>query len=389
MPYRRLCGFYFCYFAAVGALIPYLALYLQSISFTPVQIGALMALLAVSRIIAPNLWSWVSDLRRQRMRLVRLTTLAATIAFAGTLMDTGFGWMAAVVLLFAFFWDACLPQMEAATLNHLRGQRPQYARIRLWGSVGFILTAVGMGIVLERAGTWWLLPSMLVLLASVCLATLLVPEAPREPVVAAAGPSLPRLFLQTPVLGFLAACLLMHASHGPYYTFYSIYLEESGYTRDMIGMLWAFGVLCEIGVFLLMPRLHARINLQRILLLSFAVAVARWLLIGHFPQRLAVLLLAQVLHGATFGAYHAAAIELVYRFFVGRYQVRGQAIYGSVGFGLGGTVGSLYSGFAWARLGSTHTFELAALLAGLAFLLAWVALRPGVGIADSGSARAK
>lgn len=389
MPYRRLCGFYFCYFAAVGALIPYLALYLQSLGFTPVQIGALMALLAVSRIIAPNLWSWLSDLRRQRMRLVRLTMLAATIAFAGTLMGTSFAWMATVILLFALFWDACLPQMEAATLNHLRGQRPRYARIRLWGSVGFILTAVGMGMVLDRAGTWWLLPSMLVLLAGVCLATLLVPEAPRAPTAAAAGPSLPKLFLQAPVLGFLAACLLMHASHGPYYTFYSIYLEQFEYSRGMIGMLWAFGVLCEIGVFLLMPRMHARVDLQRILLISFAAAAARWLLIGHFPQHLEVLLLAQVLHGATFGAYHAAAIELVHRLFVGRYQVRGQAIYSSIGFGLGGTVGGLYSGLSWARLGPTHTFELAALLAALAFLLIYVALRPGAGIDDSESARAK
>ncbi|MCI0434923.1 MAG: MFS transporter, partial [Gemmatimonadetes bacterium] len=126
MPYWRLCGFYLCYFAAVGALIPYLALYLRSIAFTPVQIGGIFALLMVSRIIAPNLWSWLADLRGQQMGLVRLAAFAATIAFAGMLVDTRFGWVALVMLLFAFFWDACLPQVEATTLNHLRGRLAQY-----------------------------------------------------------------------------------------------------------------------------------------------------------------------------------------------------------------------------------------------------------------------
>lgn len=386
MPYWRLCGFYLCYFAAVGALIPYLALYLRSIAFTPVQIGGIFALLMVSRIIAPNLWSWLADLRGQQMGLVRLAAFAATIAFAGMLVDTRFGWVALVMLLFAFFWDACLPQVEATTLNHLRGRLAQYARIRLWGSIGFILTAVGLGLLLERVGTWWLLPSVLLLLTSVWFSTLLIPESPRG-APQATGARLHRLFLRPPVIGFLGACLLMHASHGPYYTFYSIYLEDHAYPRGMIGALWAFGVVCEIGVFLLMPRIHARLRPRQILLASFVAAAARWLLIGYFPQRPELLIAAQALHGVTFGAYHAAAIELVHRFFTGRHQVRGQAIYGSVGFGLGGALGSLYSGFAWARIGPAHTFELAALLAALAFAFLYMALRPGGGSAGSETGR--
>jgi PPP family 3-phenylpropionic acid transporter len=177
------------------------------------------------------------------------------------------------------------------------------------------------------------------------------------------------------VAAFLLACFLMQASHGPYYTFYSIYLEANGYSKTLIGMLWAFAVVCEIGVFLVMRRLLQYVALRVVLLMSFALAALRWLLIGHYPESLAVLIVVQVLHAATFGSFHASAIQMVYRFFTGRHQHRGQAIYGSASFGLGGAVGSFYSGHTWATLGPTISFDIAAALAGLAFVVALLLLR--------------
>jgi PPP family 3-phenylpropionic acid transporter len=182
--------------------------------------------------------------------------------------------------------------------------------------------------------------------------------------------------LRPEVFAFLLACLLMQISHGPYYTFYSIYLEGFGYSKTVIGMLWAFAVVCEIGVFLLMQRLLTRVSLRAVLIASFFLAAMRWLLIGHYPENLSVLVLAQALHAATFGSFHATAMQLVHRFFTGRHQHRGQAIYGSLSFGIGGAVGSLYSGHAWATLGPTITFNIAAVSAGLAFLVAWFLIKP-------------
>jgi PPP family 3-phenylpropionic acid transporter len=373
MPYWRLSGFYFFYFAAIGALVPYFTLYLKSLGFSAPQIGELMALLLLMRIVAPNIWGWIADMRGRRMGVVRLAAFFAAVAFAGILLGTSFAWIAAVMLVFAFFRDACLPQLEAATLSHLAGQSGQYARIRLWGSVGFIVVAVGLGLVLQQLGTWWLLPSTLALLTGVWAFTLVIPESPPRSPEPAVG--LPRVIARPEVAGLLAACFLMQASHGPYYTFYSIYLERFAYSKSMIGMLWAFGVVCEIGVFLIMHRVQARTRSRQILLASFVVATARWLLIGYFPQQLAILLVAQALHGITFGAFHAAAIELVHRFFTGRHQVRGQAIYGSMGFGLGGALGSFYSGLSWMRIGAADTFAIAAGLALAAFCVAWFAIR--------------
>jgi PPP family 3-phenylpropionic acid transporter len=161
----------------------------------------------------------------------------------------------------------------------------------------------------------------------------------------------------------------MAAAHGPYYTFYSIYLVDHGYAKSIVGWLWALGVVCEIGVFLWMPRISRDARLQTILLATFAIAVLRFLLIAWGVNSLPVLLFAQVLHAATFGAYHSAAVALVHRHFKGRHQARGQGLYNSMAFGAGGTLGGLYAGAAWESLGAEITFSIAALFAGLAFIL--------------------
>ena len=157
---------------------------------------------------------------------------------------------------------------------------------------------------------------------------------------------------------------------------YSILLESHGYTKTAIGLLWAFAVLCEIGVFLAMPRLLARYDVRMVLLASFGLASARWLLIGFFPQDVALIILAQVLHAATFGSFHAAGMQMVYRFFTGRHQHRGQAVYSTVSFGLGGAIGSFYSGHTWEALGPAVTYSIAAGCAVLAFGVAFFLLRP-------------
>ena len=171
---------------------------------------------------------------------------------------------------------------------------------------------------------------------------------------------------QPAILAFFTVCFLVILSHGPYYTFYSIYLEQNGYSRTLIGQLWALGVLAEVIVFIFMHRFIPRYGLRLILILSLLLSTLRWLLIGLFPNMITVLLFAQLLHAASFGTFHAAAIAWVHQHFVGKNQARGQALYSSIGFGAGGVLGSLTSGYLWDNPGPTFTF----ILAGISTLLA-------------------
>jgi len=374
VPYWRLSGFYLFYYATLGAFIPYWSLYLEGLGYVPAAIGQLMALMMMTRIVAPNVWAWIADHTGRRMRLVQLGSLAAALAFSGVFFAQHFWWLALVVVSFSFFWNASLPQVEVTTFNHLGSQAHRYGGIRLWGSIGFIASVAGLGPLLDHFGTGLLPPVLMVLFSTIWLSSLWVPERSISPVALGHAP-LREVLSQRRVVALLAVCFLMQASHGPYYTFYSIYLQDHGYTRSAIGQLWALGVIAEIAVFLVMPRLVPRFGLRALLLSSLSLAVLRWLLIAYFVDRAWMLIIAQLLHAATFGVYHGAAIQLIHRYFRGRHQGRGQALYSSLSFGAGGAVGALYSGYTWAVGGGVISFGAAAVVSAAALLFAWRGLK--------------
>ena len=364
-PYWRLSGFYFFYFASLGVFVPYWGLYLQWQGFSAQEIGEITAIFLGARIIAPNLWASLADFHGQRMRIVRVTSIIGTIAFSAILLDNSYIWIAVVMLVFSIFWNATLPQFEANTLQHLGENSHHYSKIRLWGSIGFIFTVTALGIVFEKISIDLMPIALIITMTGISIMSLSVPESSDHNLTHKQLP-LRDILKQPAIIAFFTVCFLVILSHGPYYTFYSIYLEQNGYSRTLIGQLWALGVLAEVIVFIFMHRFIPRYGLRLILILSLLLSTLRWLLIGLFPNMITVLLFAQLLHAASFGTFHAAAIAWVHQHFVGKNQARGQALYSSIGFGAGGVLGSLTSGYLWDNPGPTFTF----ILAGISTLLA-------------------
>jgi PPP family 3-phenylpropionic acid transporter len=373
LPYWRLSGYYFFYFAFIGAFSPYFGLYLQSLSFSAWDIGLLMSQMQLMRLCAPYLWGVLADRLAQRVSVVRLAAVLSLIGFSAFFVVKSFPAMLVAMALLAFFWSGALPLVETVTFDHLRDQPGRYSRIRLWGSVGFIVAVMGTGALLDGLP----LPSLLWVIAGTLIGILIyalgVPEAPSH---ASTDEHLPvgDIVRQTRVRALFAACFMMSAAHGALYVFYSIHLADHQYGKFLVGCLWSLGVLAEIIVFFFMNDLLRQFGLRAILLLSFAAATVRFLMIGWGVDWLLVIVLAQLLHGLTFGAYHAAAIAAVNRWFPGRCQARGQALYSSVSFGAGGLVGGLLSGWTWERLGAAPTYALSSAFAlvGLLFVAQWV-----------------
>ena len=364
-PYWRLSGFYFFYFASLGIFVPYWGLYLQWQGFSAQEIGQLTAVFLGTRIIAPNLWAWLADIHEQRMRIVRVTSIIGTLTFSALLLNNSYIWIAAVMLIFSIFWNATLPQFEANTLEHLGENSHHYSKIRLWGSIGFIITVTTFGVVFERVSIELMPVALIVTMTGIWIMSLSVPESSHRDLTHNQQ-SLKDILKKPAIIAFFTVCFLVILSHGPYYTFYSIYLEQNGYSRSLIGQLWALGVLAEIVVFLFMHRFIPRFGLRLIIIISLLLSTLRWSLIGLFPDIITVLIFAQLLHAASFGTFHAAAIAWVHKHFIGKNQARGQALYSSIGFGAGGVLGSLTSGYLWESPGPAFTF----LLAGISTLLA-------------------
>ena len=146
--YWRLASFYLFFFAAVGVLLPYWSLYLKQQGFNGEQIGQLLAIGMITKLIAPTLWGWFGDYLGRRMLIVQLACFAGTLSFSGVPLAADSFWgLAAVMFVYHFFWNATLPQFEATTLTHLSllKRDHDYSRIRLWGSFGFIVTSVIFG----------------------------------------------------------------------------------------------------------------------------------------------------------------------------------------------------------------------------------------------------
>jgi PPP family 3-phenylpropionic acid transporter len=328
-----------------------------------------MSLGQFMRLVAPLLWSWLADSVGRRVRIVVASTAAALASFSVVFLTEDFVGLLLGMAVLHFFWSASLPLVEALTLGHLAANPERYGRVRLWGSIGFIVTVMGVGLLLDLAPIRSQLWVSWALLLGTLLSALTLTEVKGHAELVS-GPII-EVLRQRKVLFLLGAGLFMTASHGALYVFYSIHLVAQGYGKTLVGALWTLGVVAEIVVFLLMPRISLRVSMRSILLACFLLAALRFLLIGWAPGFIGLLVVAQLLHGASFGAHHAATMAALNRWFAAGQQARAQALYGSTAYGAGGLGGALLAGVLWESSGAGITFSAASALALIGLVLVW------------------
>lgn len=368
-PSVRLSAYFGAYFLYAGALVPYFTLYLAARGFGAGDIALVMAMPQVARIAAPSFWGWLAD-RSGAARGVVVGSAAVLVAGYLTLGATeGVLAAAGVMLLMSVLSAGALPIVESMTLASLGGRGERYGPIRMWGSIGFIAGVLGTGAWLDSHAPPSLLGVLVALAVLAFAVSLLLPAAPAGSAVASTGPSLATVLRRPAVRALLAACFCMSAAHGALYGFFTLHAQAIGYSKTAIGALWTLGVLAEIGVFLAWPRLLRAFSLRALLMASFLCAVLRFGAIGWATQVLVLLVVAQLLHAATFGVYHAASVAAIHRLFPGRLQASGQALYSSLSYGLGGGTGLLVAGWSWEAVGPGLSFTLSS-----AFALAGAAL---------------
>ncbi len=369
----RLGLFYAAYFATAGVLAPYFPLYLEHRGLSAAQIGVVMAVSQGMRILGPNVWGWLADHVTERVRILRFTSIAAALCFIPVLFPGGFGYVLLTMFAVHFFMTGQIPIAEAMTATRLRDDphaAARYGRLRVWGSISFVVLVLATGVALDWAGVAlqpWL---VLALLLATAAAGQSVREAAHEP--HSSAPVSVRALLREPrVRWFFASVLLMIFAHGALYTYLSLHLAGLGYSKSAIGVFWVLGVIVEIGFFLNQGRIFARFDPFHLLAASFALAALRFVLIAELAHVVVLLIVAQVLHAATFAVHHSASILTIQRWFHGRATARGQALYVSIGYGLGGTAGSLLAAWLWSTVSPSAAF----LSSSVAALLGWLAVR--------------
>ena len=373
----------FAYFAYAGLFATYAPLWFQSLGYSTLAIGVLASLQSSTRLFSPYAWGWLADHSGRRPQLLRVAVTGALASACCYFVPGTYGWIAAVTVTLFICTAGVIPISEAALAHFVSSgatlDAGRYGRVRVWGSIGFILTVVGSGVLMQALGVR-VFPSLVVALLGLLFVAVLRLPTIRE--AAHAGDSAPGALavLREPVVAwFFAGVFFTVLAHTALYAFFSLYLVSLGYSKTAVGLIWAVGVVAEVAWFWFQGRWLTRLSPHAWLTLAAFVTALRFALIAAFGALPWLLVLVQCSHALTFAGQHSSCIAVINRHFPSRLRGRGQALYTVLGYGASGVVGGLVGGVLSERLGFAAVFwgaSAAGIVAALCSLRAWGLARP-------------
>ena len=348
------------YCAHIGFFNPYLSLWLKDLGLSLWLIGLLTGMQSFSRLFAPYAWAWVADKTHQRFNVLKWC------AFVALIFSMGLYWpvnplMLALILFFMFIHTSPIMPISETAMANLVSQNgifnaKRYGRVRLWGSMGFLITVLAAGAWFEKNGmqdfpTWTVITLLAVNISIALISKKSELSRDDQPVL-----SVVSVLKQKQSLLFFSSVFFHVLAHISIYTFLSLYLDSLGYSKDTIGILWAVSIVIEILAFYSQNKWIHRLSLPAWLCVCAFTMVIRMVITAWFADQFFLLIFAQVLHAVTFAIHHTVCISWLLHHFPGRLRARGQALYSVIAYGLTGVLGSLCGGAlsSWLGLGSVY-----------------------------------
>lgn len=366
---RRLGLFYGALFVLYGVQLPYLPVWLDWRGLTPEEIGLVSSLPLIVRLVATPSLALAADHGQSHRRII---VLLAWIGLAASLLlplAHGLWPILALVIVLLVAVPSAMPLAETVAMTGVRLARLDYGRMRLWGSITFI--------VMNIAGGWalaaWGADSVVVMVVLGCALTVLaahllpsIPAAADPSASGGAGRARPGLAETVALLAdrrvalFLVAAGATQASHAVFYAFGVIHWRAQGLSAGTIGTLWAIGVLIEVALFAVSGRLVAIAGAVGLLVLGGAAALLRWSAMAADPA-LWVLVVLQLMHGLTFGATHLGAMHVIERIAPPAQAGSAQALHATVTAGVAMGLALYLAGRLYGPFGGASYLAMAAL----------------------------
>lgn len=370
-----LFNFYFFFCAMIGVFMPYMSVYFKSIGFNGTQTGQLLSLVTLSTIVAPHFWGWLTNKLGLPKRALQIAVIGACVmAICMNFVATyqAFWW---IMLLYAVFFSALTPLSDTLTLRSIRNLNVPYTRIRVGGSIGFIVAVTFAGYLIESFGPVVILPSLTVFLLIAVLTSFYIYEQPINTNIKKNKGDFVNLIKNKEVIFFLILAFLSFMAHAPFNVFFAVHLTNAGFSGDQVGLLIAFGVLVEIFVFIFLGNFFAKLNVVYLIGFCFISGIVRWYLIAWYADNVLIALFTQLLHCITFATFHMVSIAQINRLFPEQYAAQGQAMYSGFAIGLGGGVGMVSSGYLWDWFGGEWTFAAASIVSLVALIVLIISQR--------------
>lgn len=364
-----LAAYYFFFFAYVGVIIIFLPKTLYDMGYSAYEIGIVFGIIPLTRFLIPFLF----------IRHVRLTSRMFTFSvwlflfsaalFYFTIHDLY--WLCFSHFLMGIAVSLIPPYVESLALHELK--KENYGRIRLYGSLGFIVVAY---VLADFIGSYEnvLHCLMLTVMGSLIFSLLLIPygkEEAQEEESESLEKDIPSFSLKAH-WALWVSIILMQVGFGGFYNFFTIYESENGFSIDLIKYMWMFGVLCEVAMLYWQRPLLKQVNLLTLIKFTVYITVLRWILLYQFPESASVSFFSQSFHALSFALYHTATISYLHAVY--REKRLAQQFYSGFCYGLGMFLGAHVSGAVYGPY-------LFAVCAGITLLggvvLAWEGKRAG------------
>jgi len=339
----RLSFFYIAIFCVIGCMMPFWPVWLQARGMNGAEIGILTATPVLGKVIFSPLFASLGDKLGERKRLLMLFLATSFCFFALFYITHNFYLLLMISFLYGISWAPIMSFGDNITILATRAGKIQYGRLRLWGSVSFILMSFGFGFVLQHQTDDLIYWTILAAIGLTFLASLLLPDVQVMPLGPAGRPVRTLLKNRTFQI-FMASVACIHGSHALYYAFATLHWRTQGYSDAFIGFLWAEGVVAEVVFFIFGDRIGQNFSAAGLLILAATACIVRWTVLGSDPHVI-VLCIVQTLHALTFGAMHLGAMNFISRTVSVDLSVTAQSLYGASAFGVGGGVTLLFVGY--------------------------------------------
>jgi len=360
-------SFYFLYYAAAASLVPFLVIYYEQLGFSGRQIGVLTAIPPLIMLVSAPLWGATADAIKQHKRLLLVAiTGVLIVVFVFSRMAT-FGWIIPLIIVYAFFAAPIMPLVDASTLDWLGLGRHRYGRIRLWGAIGWGLSAPLIGWLIERNQIHWAFYGYLLLMSCGLFIAWLLPirqtlsRSPfRRSLILIAGNGQWVLFLAVVFIGGMCLATISN------YLF--LYMNYLGASKTLMGLSLTFATISELPIMFFSDRLLNRWGARGLLMMALLAYVLRALAYTLFSEPW-LFLGVQLLHGLTFSAMWVAGVSYADRIAPEGLGATAQGLFSGVLLGLGGIAGGLIGGILYDELGAMSLFRLVAAVAFIGFVI--------------------
>jgi PPP family 3-phenylpropionic acid transporter len=347
----RIAVFFFLYFLTQGILQPYLPPYYKHLGFSGEQLSTIVALGQFVMIVGPPFWGFLADRSGKPVTYLRLITVCALLSFLPMFWAKSAYAIAAVVTVYSLFNTSVSPMADTVAMSEARRMNTVYGRLRLWGSIGFIVAVFAFGELSAENQLQWLVPgAAAVMLAYVIAAYQLEPLPPTghsAPSLADAG----GLLAQPAFFVFLLATMMHWVALQPFYLLYPLHMKSLHFDQ-WLGKGIALGVCAEVAMMWASRSFIKRLPIFGILALALLASSLRWYLTATLREGWQIAGV-QIFHGLSFGAFYVCSIAHLERAVPERQRATGRALFSSIVLGLGGIIGTKLAGKLYDLAGAS------------------------------------